>query len=51
MADLVFYLFSELREALVIAVGYEYRVIAKTFGAMFLMGYAAFYGALESVFA
>ena len=51
VADLVFYLFSELRETLVITVGYEYWVVAEAFGTMFFMGYSAFHGALESVFA
>lgn len=51
VAYLVFHFISKLSEALVVAVGDKDRVVAEALVAMLLVGYSAFYGALESIFA
>ena len=51
MAYLILDFLSKFREALVVAVRDEDRVIAEALRAMLLMSYAAFHDALETIFA
>ncbi len=51
VAYLVFHFLSEFREALVVAVWNEDRIITEAFRTMLLMRYTTFHGTLEAVFA
>ena len=51
VAYIVFHLFSEFGEALVVAVGDKDRVVAEALVAMLLVGYSAFYDSFETVLA